>query len=209
MSVVCKLVVDNGGQFAGLAPVEFLNPAEGRALAFKFGVAMVQLVGKGFDPDCMVLKIPGVPTGAIDVGIHSSTHNVKFNGGPLSAEQVELIQLCTDTFTLKVDLTDFKVLVGSPSNDESTGVVGYVGLLITQDSLPEYNRAIGVYGGTPREGNIAHVSVCGWTFKGFSTTIEARAAFGLATVDGQIYPDGKPFYSANVFPSLTSPQASQ
>ena len=139
----------------------------------------------------------------------SCTHNAKFNGGPLSPEQVDLIQRCTDTFTLNVDLTDFKVLVGSPSNDEATGVVGYVGLLITADSLPEYNRAVAVYGGRPREGNIAHVSICGWELKGFSTSSEARAAFGLITADGEKYPDGQPFYTANVFPSMTSPEGPQ
>ena len=110
-----------------------------------------------------------------------------------------MIQRCTDTFTMIVDLRDFKVLVSSPSNDEATGVIGYVGLLITQDSLPEYNRAVAVYGGKPRiEGEIPHVSICGWEFKGFSTTTEARGAFGLTTADGDKYPDGKPFYTANV-----------
>ena len=203
LSIVCKLVVDNAGQFAGLAPVEFIGAAEGRAEAFEFAQALVALVGKGFNPDHHILKIPGVPTGAVDIGLHSSTHNAKFNGGPLSAEQVEMIQRCTDTFTMKVNLTDFRVLVGSPSNDEATGVIGYVGLLITQDSLPEYNRAVAVYGGKPLEGNIAHVSICGWEFKGFSTKTEARAAFGLITADGDKYPDGKPFYTANVFPSMT------
>jgi hypothetical protein len=202
VSVLCKLVVDNDGQFAGLAPVAFLDPAEGRREACVFAEALVAKVGKGFNADYHRLKIPGVPAGAIDIGLHSSTHNAKFYGGPLSPEQVGLIQRCTDTFTLNVDLTDFKVLVGSPSNDEATGVVGYVGLLITADSLPEYNRAVAVYGGKPREGNIAHVSICGWEFKGFSTSSEARAAFGLITVDGEKYPDGKPFYTANVFPSM-------
>jgi len=209
LNVLCKLVVDNEGQFAGLAPVEFIDPADGRTVAFHFAESLVASVGKGFNPDHHCLKIPGVPTGAIDIGLHSSTHNAKFNGGPLSAEQVELIQSCTDTFTLTVDLRDFKVLVGSPSNDEATGVIGYVGLLITQDSLPEYNRAVAIYGGKPREGNIAHVSICGWEFKGFSTTTEARAAFGLVTMDGEKYPDGKPFYTANVFPSMTSPEGLQ
>ena len=107
---------------------------------------------------------------------------------------------------MNVNLRDFKVLVGSPSNDEATGVIGYVGLLITQDSLPEYNRAVAVYGGKPRLWEIPHVSICGWEFKGFSNTTEARAAFGLTTADGDKYPDGKPFYTANVFPSMTSPQ---
>ena len=200
LSIVCKLVVDNAGQFAGLAPVEFIRAAEGRAEAFEFAKALVALVGKRFDPDHHILKIPGVPTGAVDIGLHSSTHNAKFNGGPLSAEQVEMIQRCTDTFTMNVNLRDFKVLVGSSSHNEATGVIGYVGLLITQDSLPEYNRAVAVYGGKPCEGNIAHVSICGWEFKGFSSTTEARAAFGLITADGGTYPDGKPFYIANVFP---------
>ena len=159
LSIDCKFVVDDAGQFAGLAPVEFIGAAEGRAQAFEFGQALVALVGKGFNPDHHIIKIPGVPTGAVDIGLHSSTHNAKFNGGPLSAEQVEMIQRCTDTFTMKVNLRDFKVLVGLPSHDEATGVIGYVGLLITQDSLPEYNRAVAVYGGKPLEGNIAHVSI--------------------------------------------------
>ncbi len=204
MRIVCKLVVDNEGQFAGLAPVEFVGAAEGRAEAFKLAEALVASVGKGFNPEHHALKIPGVPTGAVDIGLHCSTHNAKFNGGALAAEQIELIQTCSETFTLTVDLTDFKVLVGSPSNDASTGVIGYVGLLITPESLPEYNRAVAVYSGKAREGNIAHVSICGWDFNGFSTTTEARAAFGLVTVDGEKYPDGKPFYTANIFPPSTA-----
>ena len=205
LSVVCKLVVDNGGQFAGLPPVEFVGAAEGRAEAFKFAEALVALVGKGFNPDHHSLKIPGVPTGAIDIGLHSSTHNAKFNGGPLSAEQVELLQSCTDTFTLKVDLRDFKVLVGSPSNDEATGVIGYVGLYIKRDSLPEYNRAVAVYGGKQHEGYIAHVSICGWDIKGFSSTTQARAAFGLTTKDDEKYPNGRYFYADNMFPAAPPP----
>ena len=204
MSIVCKLVVDNGGNFAGLAPIDFVSPAEGRAAALKMAEFLVSTVGKNFDPVYHNLKIPGVPEGAVDIGLHCSTHNAKFNGGALAEEQIEAIQACTDTFTLTVDLKDFKVLVGSPSNDAATGVVGYVGLLITPDSLAEYNRAVAVYGGKVREGNIAHVSICGWDFKGFASTTEARAAFGLVTVDGEKYPDGKPFYTANVFPSLVS-----
>ena len=207
MSVLCKLVVDNDGQCASLAPAEFLDPSEGRTEAFEFAEALVALLGKGFNPDWHRLKIPGVPAGAIDMGIHSTTHNGKFHGGPLTTEQVELIKRCTDTFELKVDLTDFKVLVGFPSNDEATGVVGYVGLLITEDSLPEYNRAMAVYGGLPCERYIAHVTVCGWELKGFSVTSEARAAFGLVTADGEKYPDGNSFYTANVFPSLPSPSS--
>lgn len=206
MSITCKLVVDNEGQFAGLAPIEFVGAAEGRAEAFKLAEALVVSVGKGYNPVHHALKIPGVPTGAVDIGLHCSTHNAKFNGGPLAAEQIKLIQECSETFTLTVDLTDFKVLVGSPSNDAPTGVIGYVGLLITPESLPEYNRAVAVYGGKAREGNIAHVSICGWDFKGFATTTEARAAFGLVTVDGEKYPDGKPFYTANVFPSPSTTQ---
>ena len=207
MSIVCKLVVDNEGQFAGLAPVDFVGPVEGRAQAFKLAEALVFRVGKNFDPSYHRLKIPGVPAGAVDIGLHCSTHNAKFNGGPLAKDQIQAIQACSETFTLTVDLKDFKVLVGSPSNDEPTGVVGYVGLLITADSLAEYNRAAAVYGGKPKEGNIAHVSICGWDFKGFATTTKARAAFGLVTVDGDKYPDGKPFYAADVFPSpSTAPE---
>ncbi len=207
MSIVCKLVVDNGGQFAGLAPVDFVGPAEGRAEAFKLAEALVASVGKNFNPLYHALKIPGVPEGAVDIGLHCSTHNAKFNGGPLAGEQIQAIQGCSDTFTLKVDLKDFKVLVGSPSNDAATGVVGYLGLLITPESLAEYNRAVAVYGGKARDGNIAHVSICGWDFKGFDSATEGRAAFGLATVDGAKYPDGKPFYTANVFPALVAPTA--
>ena len=213
MIVPCRLVTDNDGQFAGLAPVEFKCPQTGREEAFKFAEALVDKVGKGFNGDHHILKVPGVPAGAIDIGLHSSTHNAKFNDGPLSQEQVEQIQSCTDTFAIKVDLTDFKVLVGSPSNDEATGVIGYVGLLITTDSLPEYNRAIAIYDGNSRQDNIAHVNICGWEFKHFSSSLEARAAiwfdrsislFGLTTADGEKYPipAGKAFYTSNVFPSL-------
>ncbi len=137
MSIVCKLVVDNEGQFAGLAPVDFVDPAEGRAEAFKLAQYLVASVGKNFDPAYHTLKIPGVPEGAVDIGLHCSTHNAKFNGGPLTKDQIRAIQTCSDTFTLTVELKDFKVLVGSPSNDGPTGVVGYVGLLITSDSLAE------------------------------------------------------------------------
>ena len=204
MSIICKLVVDNEGQFAGLAPVHFVDPAKGRAEALEMAEILVTSVGKNFDASHHNLKIPGVPEGAVDIGLHCSTHNAKFNGGALAKEQIEAIQACSDTFTLTVDLKDFKVLVGSPSNDAATGVIGYVGLLITADSLDEYNRAVAVYGGKVRESNIAHVSICGWDFKGFATTTEARAAFGLITVDGAKYPDGKPFYAANVFPTLST-----
>ena len=207
MSIICKLVVDNDGKFAGLAPVHFVEPAKGRAEALELAKVLVAKVGKNFDSSQHNLKIPGVPEGAVDIGLHCSTHNAKFNGGALAKEQIEAIQACSDTFTLTVDLKDFKVLVGSPSNDAATGVIGYVGLLITADSLDEYNRAVAVYGGKMREGNIAHVSICGWDFKGFATTTEARASFGLVTVDGAKYPDGKPFYTANVFPALSKPQA--
>ena len=211
MSIVCKLVVDNEGQFAGLAPVEFIGATEGRAQAFIFANTLVASVGKGkgYNPDHHNLKIPGVPAGAVDIGLHSSTHNAKFNKKPLTAEQIKLIQECEETFTLTVDLTDFNVLVGSPSNDAPTGVVGYVGLLITPESLPEYNRAMAVYGAEACKGNIAHVSICGWDFKGFATTTEARAAFGLVTADGEKYPDGKPFYTANVFPSPSTTQTEE
>ena len=61
MRIVCKLVVDNGGMFAGLAPVDFVGPAEGRAEAFELAKALVASVGKNFDPFYHKLKIPGVP----------------------------------------------------------------------------------------------------------------------------------------------------
>ena len=201
VDIVCRLVVDNEGQFAGLAPVDFVGAEAGRAAAFDFAAVLVTSVGKGFNPEYHRLKIPGVPTGAVDCGLHCNTHNAKFNGGPLTTEQVEMIEKCTDEFILTVDLRDFKVLVGLPSNDKATGVIGYIALLITPDSLPEYNRAVAIYGGKPRSGNIAHVSVCGWELPGFETTTEARAAFSLTTSDGETYPDGKPFYTANVFPA--------
>ena len=201
MDIVCKLVVDNDGQFAGLAPIDFLGPAEGRAAAFTLAEALVHTVGKNFNPSYHVLKIPGVPTGGKDCGLHCSTHNAKFNGGPLASEQIQAIQACSDTFTLTVNMTDFKVLVGSPSNDAPTGVIGYVGLLITPESVSEYNRAVAVYNGKEAKGNIAHVSVCGWDIKGYDTTTEARADFGLITEDGAKYADGMLFYTANIFPS--------
>ena len=210
LEIDCKLVVDNEGQFAGLAPVESIGATEGRAQAFNFANTLVDSLGKdkGFNPDYHNLKIPGVPAGAVDIGVHSSTHNVKFNG-TLTAEQIKLIKDCKETFKLTVDLTDFKVLVGSPSNDARTGVVGYVGLLITPESLPEYNRAMAVYGTEARKKNIAHVSICGWDLKGFASTTEARAAFGLVTVDGEKYPGGMEHYTANVFPSLSTTQTEE
>jgi len=200
--VLCKLVTDNDGQFAALAPKAFECPQASRTEALKFAKALVEKVGKGFNVDHHILKVPGVPAGATDIGVHSTTHSATFNGGPLSQKQVEQIQSCTDTFVIKVDLTDFEVLVGSPSNDEATGVIGYVALHITPDSLPEYNRAVAIYDGNPRQGNIAHVSICGWEFKHFSSSLEARAAFGLTTTNDEKYPDGSTFYTANVFPSL-------
>ena len=196
--VACKLVTDNKGEFAALVPVMFQDAEESRAGAFPFAQALVAKLGKGFDATQHHLKIPGVPTGAKDVGLHPSTHNTY--GGqlpPLSKDQIEQIQRCEDKFVLHIDLTDFKVLVGSPSKDEATGVVGYVGLLFTDDSLLEYNRALEVYGGKLLAGSIAHVSVCGWGFNNFATSLEARAAYGLSTTDGQA------FYKANVFPSMT------
>ena len=112
MNIVCKLVVDNDGQFAGLAPVDFVDPAKGREEAFGLAEVLVAKVGKNFDASRHNLKIPGVPEGAVDIGLHCSTHNAKFNGGALGKEQIEAIQACSDTFTLTVDLTDFKVLEG-------------------------------------------------------------------------------------------------
>ena len=209
MTIICKLVTDNDGKFAGLAPVQFIDPAEDRAEALRFAATLVASVGKGFNPDHHNLKVPRVPTGAIDIGLHCSTHNFKFDGRVLTAKEVELIQNCTDTFELTINLKDFKVLVGSPSNDEATGVIGYVGLLITQESLPEYNRAVAVYGGKPRDGNIAHVSICGFDFKGFTSTSTARAAFRLVTMDGEKYPDGSNYYNGNVFPFMASPESQQ
>ena len=202
MTVDCTLQTDNDGQFAGLVPQSFVTAAASRQLAFAFATDLVDTVdGKGFNPDHHELATPGVPAGATDLGVHCSTHNAKFNGGPLSPNQIQQIQNCNDVFRLTVNTANYKVLVGSPSNDASTGVLGYVGILLTEDSLPEYNRAMAIYGGKVKTGNIAHVSVCGWNIKGFESTTDARRAFGLVTEDGQKYPDGMPFYNANVFPT--------
>jgi len=205
MTIHCELRTDNGGKFAGLIPIGFAHggPKEGREQALMLAQALIKKLGKGFNSKHHRLKVPGVPEGATDFGLHLSTHNFLFNGGPLPEEQVRLIQQCSDTFSFEVDLTDFVVLVGSPSNDASTGIIGYVGLLIKSKSKSEYLRAVQAYGGTSylRDGQIPHVSICGWELKGFSTSSQARAAFGLITADGQMYPDGQPRYTANVFPS--------
>ena len=202
-TIECELVTDNNGKFAGLAPVDFGNPAEGREKALKLAEHLVarNQLAKNFDPTCHTLKIPGVPEGAVDIGLHCSTHNEKFHGGRLTPEQMQAIEECKDTFTLTVDLKNFKVLVGSPSNDAPTGVVGYVGLLIKPESLREYNRAVDVYKGIQRDDNIPHVSICGWNLNGFDNTTEARKAFGLVTEDKATYPDGNSYYTANIFPS--------
>ena len=93
-----------------------------------------------------------------------------------------------------------EVLVGTPSNDPYTKTLGYVGVLMTEGSLAEYNRAMMVYGGQQKH-NVAHVTVCGWNGKGFDSYTEARLAFDLITEDHQLYPDGKTYYDKDVFPN--------
>ena len=198
--VKCKLATDNQGDFAGLVPVDFTTPDQSRQDALVFAKALIEKVNKGYDADYFELKKPGVPAGANDVGVHCTTHNASFMGGPLSQKQVDAINACKDTFTLMVNLTDYKILVGAPSNDKHTGVIGYVGLLLRPDSLAEYNRAVEVYGGVKKEKYISHVSICGWNIKGFDTTIRARQAFGLITHDGQKYPNGDNHYTKEGFP---------
>ena len=44
------------------------------------------------------------------------------------------------------------------------------------------------------------LGIAGWSFKGFLSTTVARRVFGLVVADGQLYPNGKPFYTADVFP---------
>ena len=203
-TVKCKLVTDNEGEFAGLIPVEWESPQQSREEALMFAKALIdkQPKGyKGYDPDYFELKIPGVPVGAKDQGVHCSTHNAKFMGNPLTKDQINAINACADTFTMTINLTDFKVLVGSPSNDESTGVIGYVGLLISTETLEEFNRAVDMYGGTKKEDYIGHVSICGWNIKEFATTTDARRAFALKTTDDENYPDGHKHYTKGVFPA--------
>ena len=120
----------------------------------------------------------------------------------MTDQQIQAIEECADIFIIQVDLTDFKVMVGLPSRDEATGVIGYVGLYITADSVPEYNRAVAVYGGKVSLGHTPHVSICGWDLKDYDTTTDARAAVGLVTEDRVLYPDGGKWYIANVFPSM-------
>ena len=128
MSIVCKLVVDNEGNFAGLAPIEFVSASVGRAAAFKLAEFLVSSVDKNFDPVYHILKIPGVPTGAVDIGLHCSTHNAKFNGGALAKKQIEAIQACSDTFILTIDVKDFKVLRRVPyARGEYRHFRGYLG----------------------------------------------------------------------------------
>ena len=191
---------DNEGKFAGLVPNSFTSPGQGRQDALLFAQALVDKLGKGFCAETFELVKPGVPQGATDLGVHCSTHNSTFNGGPLSEQQIDAIRSCNETFTLTANLTDFKVLVGAPSNDEHTGVIGYVALLLAPESLEAYNTATKVYDGIKKEGNLAHVSICGWNIKGYDTTSEGRKAFGLITADGDTYPDGQKFYAKGCFP---------
>ena len=199
--VECALRVDDVGEFAGLIPIEGGEPTENREMALAFAKELVAKVPKNFDSKSFELVRPNPPGAAADMGIHCSTHNHKFPpGGRLTDAQIHAIKANTKTFTLKVLLNDYKVLVGSPSNDSNTGVVGYVGLLIHPDSLVEYNKAIAVYSGVEKEGNIPHVSACGWNILGFETTTEGRYAFNLTTEDGTLYPDGDKYYQGGCFP---------
>ena len=199
-NIECRLETNNGGKFAGLIPTCFETPAQGRDLALLFAQALVRKLGRGFCDDSFHLAKPGVPKGATDLGVHCSTHNSTWNGADLSPTQITAIENCTDTFTLTVNLKDFKVLVGSPSNDKDTGVIGYVGLLLSPKSLESYNKATKVYSGVQREETIPHITVCGWTIKGYASTTQAREAFGLITANGQLYKDGKKFYAKDHFP---------
>jgi hypothetical protein len=201
VSIECALRVDTAGEFAGLIPIEGCEPAESRDMALVFAQELVDKVGKNFDSELFELVRPKPPGAAADMGIHCSTHNHKFHGGRLTDDQIDAINANIETFTLKVLLNDYKVLVGSPSNDINTGVVGYVGLLIHPDSLVEYNKAVAVYNGVERKGNIPHVSACGWNILGFTSTTDGREAFNLITKDGQLYPDGEPFYTGGCFPT--------
>ena len=77
--------------------------------------------------------------------------------------EVASIKASEETFEVTIDLTQYHVLVGTPENDEDTGVIGYVALPLTSCSKDEYNRAMAVYGGVEVQGNLPHVSICGWT----------------------------------------------
>ena len=199
-NIECRLETNNDGKFAGLIPKCFDTPAQGRDLALSFAEKLVQKLGRGFCSKKFELVKPGVPKGATDLGVHCSTHNSTWNGADLTPTQVKAIENCNDSFTLTVNLKDFKVLVGSPSNDEHTGVIGYVGLLLTPESLQEYNKATRVYDGIQRKENIPHITVCGWTIKGYASTSQARKAFGLITANGELYEDGLDHYGKKNFP---------
>ena len=148
MTFECRLVVDNDGSFAGLAPSILTEFVDSRNKALEFAKDLVKrLDNKNYNEDDIELKVQQPPKGKADIGLHCSTHNESWNKSTLTEEQIQMIRNCDETFKLTVDLRDCKILVGSPSNDESTGVIGYVGLIPTKESLDEYNRAVAVYGG--------------------------------------------------------------
>ena len=158
-----------------------------------------------FNPKSFELRIPGVPHGDKDVGLHLSQWTYGFGKTDLLTEdQKKNIDDCNETFNLTLDLTKVKILVGKPSNDEATGVHGYVGVTFNEKkSRAEYDRSLKVYGGQEPKGFIPHVSICGWRIKGFESNTLARRCYGLTTSDSELYPDGYSWYRNNdKFPEL-------
>lgn len=237
VEVVCTLVTDNKGQFAGLVPKTayrtmavydsvsdspfkashdtFRTPVElgDRNDALEFAKKLVAKNKKRFSEAEHQLKTAEPPTGAKDHGLHVATHSSNRNGGPLSQEQISSIQDCKDTFTLNISFENFRVTVGAPSNDDATGVHGYVGLCITPESLREYDRALNVFGGQLRSDQFPPlVSICGYELMRltkFPTSGAARRAFGLVEHDNQKYPNGKTWYTGDQFPRRTATLPSQ
>lgn len=200
--VSCKIVHDNDGKFVGLVPIDTTTTTQSRHDALILGTSLANKLGKGYDPAQHVLRAPGVPSGAIDLGIHLSLHNAgPWNGNHQITTQLRAkIDECQETFKITVNLETFKVLVGSPSNDESTGVIGYLVALMCEESRSEYERALSVFDGTNPNGTIPHVTLAGWDIQGYANTTDARKAYGLGTKNGELYPDGKKFYTGDGFP---------
>ena len=112
-----------------------------------------------------------MPSTFADRGVHCSLHNEHFDKFLLTAEQVAAIEACQSTFDIKVKTDDFKVLlpvpptnfgtivkwtklpnfeilkvlIGSKKNDIATGVVGYVAILLEEESMAEISRALEVF----------------------------------------------------------------
>ena len=187
MEVKCALKVDSLGHYAVLVPDEKLYGNRDEALEFAKRLVRQRAEEKRYDDELHELVNPNPPDDLPDVGLHCTMHNHQFHKGPLNAKQIRLIQNCEQSFVLWVDPTDYLVLVGKPSNDSSTGVLGYVALHLIGDSRAQLEKAKRVYGAVaPDEKFIHHVSICGWKIRGELTSQQAREQVGLPLSDDKM-----------------------